>query len=60
MTVDKIEGAALVDHLKSLGWTARKARFHSKADPALLAKARAYLCARWRRLNGRSQEHLTV
>lgn len=43
VTVDKIEGAVLVDHLKSLDWTARKAAFHSKADPALLAKVRGYL-----------------
>jgi mRNA interferase MazF len=42
-TVDKIEGAVLVDQIKSLDWTARKAAFHSKADPALLSKVRAYL-----------------
>ncbi|HET6181603.1 MAG TPA: type II toxin-antitoxin system PemK/MazF family toxin [Candidatus Sulfotelmatobacter sp.] len=43
VTVAKIEGAVLVDHLQSLDWTARNASFHSKADPALLAKIRAYL-----------------
>jgi len=43
VTVDNIEGAVLLDHLKSLDWSARKADFHSKADPALLAKVRAYL-----------------
>ena len=42
-TVDKVEGAVLVDQLKSMDWTARKAAFHSKADPALLTKVRAYL-----------------
>ena len=42
-TVNKVEGAVLVDHLKSMDWAARKAAFHSKADPALLAKVRAYL-----------------
>ncbi len=42
-TIDKVEGAVLVDHLKSLDWAARKASFHSKADPALLARVRAYL-----------------
>ena len=42
-TVDKVEGAVLVDHLKSLDWTVRKAKFHSKALPALLAQVRAYL-----------------
>jgi mRNA-degrading endonuclease toxin of MazEF toxin-antitoxin module len=41
--VEKIEGAVLVDHLKSLDWTARKASFHSKADAVLSAKVRAYL-----------------
>jgi mRNA interferase MazF len=41
--VDKVEGAVLVDHLKSLDWAARKPAFHSKADPALLAKVRVYL-----------------
>lgn len=41
--VDKVEGAILVDHLKSLDWTVRNASFHSKADPALLAQVRAYL-----------------
>jgi mRNA-degrading endonuclease toxin of MazEF toxin-antitoxin module len=38
--VDKVEGAVLVDHLKSMDWTMRKAAFHSQADPALLKKVR--------------------
>jgi mRNA interferase MazF len=41
--LDAVEGCVLVDHLKSLDWSARKATFHSKADPALLPKVRAYL-----------------
>ena len=41
--VDKVEGAVLVDHLKSLDWAARRAAFHSKADPALLTKVRDYV-----------------
>ena len=41
--VDKVEGAVLADHLKSLDWAARKAAFHSKADPALVKKVRAYV-----------------
>jgi len=41
--IDNVEGAVLVDHIKSMDWAARKAAFHSKADPALLAKVRAYL-----------------
>jgi len=43
VSVDKVEGAVLIDHLKSLDWIARNAAFHSKAEPALLAKVRAYL-----------------
>jgi mRNA interferase MazF len=41
--IDKVEGAVLVDHIKSMDWAARKATFHSKADPALLSKVRSYL-----------------
>ena len=41
--VDKVEGAVLADHLKSLDWVARKAAFHSKADTALVKKVRAYV-----------------
>jgi len=43
VVVDKVEGAVLVDHLKSIDWKARKAAFHSKADPALLSKVRTYV-----------------
>lgn len=43
VTINKVDGAVLVDHLKSLDWSVRKASFHSKADPALLGKVRAYL-----------------
>ena len=43
VTVDKIEGAILVDHVKSTDWEARNATFHSKADPALLERVRAYI-----------------
>jgi mRNA interferase MazF len=42
-TVDKVEGAVLVDQLKSLDWAIRRAEFHSKAGPALLSKVRTYL-----------------
>ena len=41
--LNKVEGAVLVDHLKSLDWKTRNAKFHSKADPALVKKVRAYL-----------------
>jgi mRNA interferase MazF len=43
IVVDKIGGAILVDHLKSMDWKVRNAAFHSKAEPALLAKVRAYV-----------------
>jgi mRNA interferase MazF len=43
IVVDKLEGAVLVDHLKSMDWKARKVAFHSKADPVLLNKVRAYI-----------------
>ncbi len=43
VTIDRVEGAVLVDHLKSLDWVARKATFHSHANAALLTKVRSYL-----------------
>lgn len=43
VTVGKVEGAILVDYIKSMDWEARKAAFHSKADSALLGKVRAYI-----------------
>lgn len=41
--VDQIEGAALADQLKSLDWAGRSAKFHSKAEPALVNKVRQYV-----------------
>ena len=41
--VDKVEGAVLVDHVRSMDWKVRAVKFHSKADPALLNRVRAYL-----------------
>src|ERR1700676_1017886 len=43
ITVDKIEGAVLVDQLKSMDWFGRQAKFHSPAEPALLSKVRQYV-----------------
>jgi mRNA interferase MazF len=43
ITVDQVEGAVLVDQLKSMDWSGRKAHFHSKATPALLGKVRQYI-----------------
>ena len=41
--VDKVEGAVLVDHIKSLDLEARDVKFHSRADPALLNRVRGYI-----------------
>jgi mRNA interferase MazF len=43
VVVDQVEGAVLVDHLKSLDWKVRDVAFHSKSDPALLNKVRTYV-----------------
>jgi mRNA interferase MazF len=43
VVVDKVEGAVLVDYLKSVDWKVRAVKFHSKADPALLNRVRAYI-----------------
>ena len=43
VVVEKIEGAVLVDHIKSFDWTARNVSFHSRGDPAILDRVRAYL-----------------
>jgi mRNA interferase MazF len=43
VVIDKVEGAVLVDHLKSVDWKVRAVKFHSKADPALLSRVRAYI-----------------
>jgi mRNA interferase MazF len=43
ITVERVEGAVLVDQLKSLDWAGRNAQFHSRAEPALLHKARQYI-----------------
>ncbi len=42
-TLGSVEGAILVDQIKSLDWSARHADFHSTIEPSLLAKVRAYL-----------------
>jgi mRNA interferase MazF len=42
IVVDQVEGAVLVDQSKSMDWAGRKAEFHSKAEPALVNKARQY------------------
>jgi mRNA interferase MazF len=42
ITVDQVEGAVLVDQLKSLDWVGRKAKFRAKAGPVLVGKVRQY------------------
>jgi len=41
--VDKVEGAILVDQLKSVDWVSRRAQFYSKAEATLLPKVRRYI-----------------
>src|SRR5271166_2222805 len=41
--VGDVEGAVLVDQLKSMDWAGLKATFHSKAEPALVGKVRQYI-----------------
>jgi mRNA interferase MazF len=43
VTVDQVEGAVLVDQLKSMDWVGRKAKFRSKAEPVLVGKVRQYV-----------------
>jgi mRNA interferase MazF len=43
ITLGQVEGAVLVDQLKSLDWSGRHAELHSKASAALLAKVRQYV-----------------
>ena len=43
ITVDQVEGAVLVDQLKSMDWSGRKAKFHAKAEPGLVTKVRQYI-----------------
>lgn len=43
ISVGEVEGAVLVDQLKSMDWAGRRAQFHSKAAPAMLTKVRQYV-----------------
>jgi mRNA interferase MazF len=43
VTIGDVEGAVLVDQVKSIDWEARGAEFHSKANPALVTKMRQYI-----------------
>lgn len=43
VTVGEVEGAVLVDQLKSLDWAGRRAEFHSRVGAPLLSKVRQYV-----------------
>src|SRR5436305_2495281 len=43
VVVDRVEGAVLVDHLKSMDWKAGSAAFHSTAVAGMLSRVRAYV-----------------
>ena len=43
IALDDVEGAVLVDQLKSLDWSGRHAKFHSRIQPALFTKVRQYV-----------------
>ena len=43
ITIDEVDGAVLMDQLKSLDWSGRNAKFHSRAEPALVSKVRQYI-----------------
>jgi mRNA interferase MazF len=41
--VGDVEGAILVDQLKSVDWQGRKAKFHSRADSVIVTRVRQYI-----------------
>jgi mRNA interferase MazF len=43
ISIGGVDGAVLVDQLRSLDWAARSAQFHSKAPAQLVPKVRQYL-----------------
>jgi mRNA interferase MazF len=43
ITLDEVEGAVLIDQLKSMDWSGRNAKFHSQVASALLTKVRQYV-----------------
>jgi mRNA interferase MazF len=43
VTVGAVEGAVLVDQLKTMDWTGRHAEFHSRVTAGLLMKVRQYI-----------------
>jgi mRNA interferase MazF len=43
ITVGGVDGAVLVDQMKSMDWAGRRAEFHSKAPAFLVSTARKYI-----------------
>jgi mRNA interferase MazF len=43
ISVGGVEGAVLVDQLKSMDWSGRRAEFHSKAPASMISKVRQYI-----------------
>jgi mRNA interferase MazF len=43
ITFDRVDGAILVDQLKSVDWSGRKAKFRGKVEAALIGKVRQYV-----------------
>jgi mRNA interferase MazF len=43
VNVGDVEGAVLVDQLKSMDWASRRAQFYAKAAPSMLTKVRQYI-----------------
>jgi mRNA interferase MazF len=43
VNVGEVDGAVLVDQLKSMDWAGRGAQFYAKAAPSMLAKVRQYV-----------------
>jgi mRNA interferase MazF len=43
VTVGGVHGAVLVDQLKSMDWSGRRAEFHSKAPASMMTKVRQFI-----------------
>lgn len=43
VNVGGVDGAILVDQLKSMDWANRRAQFYAKAAPSMLARVRQYV-----------------
>ncbi|MFY9903566.1 MAG: type II toxin-antitoxin system PemK/MazF family toxin [Terriglobales bacterium] len=43
ITFDRVDGAILVDQLRSMDWSGRKTKFRGKVESALIGKVRQYV-----------------